>query len=94
VIRVAPDGSQHLWLRDVDMAHLAWVEAAFEANEMGRPHLDNVKSQVLRNTSSLAFGGSDLRTGYLGCLLGDAVASFHMPVVGHAPVHWNYTAKP
>ncbi len=94
VIRVAPDGSQHLWLRDVDMPHMAWVEAAFEANEMGRPHLDNVKSQVLRNTSSLAFGGPDLRTGYLGCLLGDAIASFSMPVAGHAPVHWNYTAKP
>lgn len=94
VIRVAPDGSQHLWLRDVDMTHLAWVEAAFEANEMGRPHLDNVKSQVLRNTSSLAFGGPDLRTGYLGCLLGDAIASFSMPVAGHAPVHWNYTSKP
>lgn len=91
VIRVAPSGEQQLWLRDVDLAHLAWVEAAFEANEMGRPHLDNVKSQVLRNTSSLAFGGTDLRTGYLGCLLGDAIASFDMPVAGYPPVHWNYT---
>jgi ABC-type sulfate transport system substrate-binding protein len=92
VIRVAPDGSQHLWLRDVDATHLAWVEAAFNTNEMDRAHLDNVKSQVLRNTSSLAFGGKDLRTGYLGCLLGDAIASFHMPVAGHPPVHWNYGA--
>jgi sugar lactone lactonase YvrE len=91
VIRVAPDGRQHLWLRDVDAAHLAWVEAAFEANEMGRQHLDNVKSEVLRNTSSLAFGGADLRTGYLGCLLGDSIASLRMPVAGHPPVHWNYT---
>ncbi len=92
VIRVTPDGGQHLWLRDVDTTHLAWVEAAFDTNEMGRAHLDNVKSQVLRNTSSLAFGGKDLRTGYLGCLLGDAVASFRMPVAGHPPVHWNYGA--
>lgn len=92
VIRVAPDGSQHLWLRDVDMAHLAWVEAAFEANEMGRPHLDNVKSQVLRNTSSLAFGGPGLRTGYLGCLLGDSIARFDMPVAGTPPTHWHYAA--
>jgi len=91
VIRVAPDGSQQLWLRDADAAHLAWVEAAFEANEMGRVHMDKVRSQVLRNTSSLAFGGADLRTGYLGCLLGDAIAGFDMPVAGHPPVHWNYT---
>ncbi len=90
VIRVAPDGSQHQWLRDVDADHLAWVEAAFEAHEMGRPHLDNVHSKVLKNVSSLAFGGPDLRTGYLGCLLGDSIASFRMPVAGHAPTHWRY----
>lgn len=91
VIRVGPDGSQSTWLRDVDPLYLALVEAAFASNEMGRSHLDNVKSQVLRNISSLAFGGPDLRTGYLGCLLGDSVASIRMPVAGHPPVHWNYT---
>lgn len=90
VIRVAPDGRQHLWLHDVEPAHMAWVDAAFEANEMGRPHLDGVKSRVLRNTSSLAFGGADLRTGYLGCLLGESIAQISMPVAGHPPVHWTY----
>jgi sugar lactone lactonase YvrE len=93
VIRVTPEGKQELWLRDVDMTHLANVEAAFESNELGRVHLDNVNSKVLRNISSLAFGGSDLRTGYLGCLLGDAIASVQMPVAGHPPVHWNYKTK-
>jgi sugar lactone lactonase YvrE len=92
LIRVAPDGRQQLWLQDVEPAHLAWVEAAFEAQEMGRLHLDGVKSQVLRNTSSLAFAGPDLRTGYLGCLLGDAVAKIQMPVAGYPLVHWNYPA--
>ncbi len=93
VIRVAPDGTQQLFLQDVEPAHLAWVEAAFEASEMGRPHLDGVKSRVLRNTSSLAFAGADLRTGYLGCLLGDAIAKIQMPVAGHPPVHWHYPAS-
>ena len=90
VIRVAPDGKQHVLLRDVEPEHLAWVEAAYEANEMGRPHLDGVKSRTLKNISSLAFGGADLKTGYLGCLLGDAVAQVAMPVAGHPPVHWRY----
>lgn len=90
VIRVGPDGTQQLYLQDIEPAHLAWVESAFETNEMGRPHLDGVKSRVLRNTSSLAFAGADLRTGYLGCLLGDAIAKIQMPVAGHPPVHWNY----
>ena len=90
LIRVARDGSQQVWLEDVDPAHLAAVEVAFEANEMGRPHLDKVRSRILNNTSSLAFGGADLRTGYLGCLLGDSVAKVAMPVAGFAPAHWNF----
>ncbi len=94
LIRVGADGEQQLWLRDVDAAHLAWVEAAFEAGDMGRPHLDQVKSQLLRNTSSLAFGGADLQTAYLGCLLGDSIAHIRMPVAGHAPNHWNFPLTP
>jgi sugar lactone lactonase YvrE len=90
LIRVATSGLQQVWLEDVDAAHLDWVDNAYEAGEMDRPHLDGVKSKQLRNTSSLAFGGPNLRTGYLGCLLGDAVASLKMPVAGHPPIHWHY----
>lgn len=90
VVHVAPDGAQTVWLEDSEPDHLAWVEQAYESNQMGRPHLDGVKSRVLRNISSLAFGGSDLRTGYLGCLLGDRLATLPMPVAGHPPIHWSY----
>jgi SMP-30/Gluconolactonase/LRE-like region len=93
VIKVTPEGEQALWLRDVDMAHLAEVETAFESSALGRVHLDNVNSKILRNISSIAFGGPDLTTGYLGCLLGDSIACIQMPVAGHPPVHWNYTLK-
>jgi sugar lactone lactonase YvrE len=90
VIRVAPDGSQQVMLEDCDAAHLAWVEQAYQAGEMGRPHLDGIRSRRLKNISSLAFGGPDLRTAYLGCLLGDALATFRSPLPGAAPVHWNH----
>ncbi|MGL4975478.1 MAG: hypothetical protein ACRC56_09295, partial [Bosea sp. (in: a-proteobacteria)] len=53
-------------------------------------HLDGVKSSQLRNTSCLAFGGPDLRMGYLGCLLGDRIASLPMPVAGMALPHFSY----
>jgi sugar lactone lactonase YvrE len=89
VICVAPDGAQTIWLEDSEPAHLDWVEAAYATDAMGRPHLDGVKSKVLRNISSLAFGGEDLRTGYLGCLLGNQIASVRMPIAGLAPLHWN-----
>ena len=89
VIRVTADGSQSLMVEDCDAAHLERCEAAFQAGTMGRPHLDTCGGRLLRNISSLAFGGTDRRTAYLGCLLGDAIAFFRAPVAGHAPVHWN-----
>lgn len=90
LIRVAPDGSQTLWLEDAEHAHLAWVEAAFESGEMGRAHLDGIHSRVLRNISSIAFAGADRRTAVLGCLLGDRLATGRLPVAGVAPTHWNF----
>lgn len=92
LIRVAPDGTQTLWLEDTDAAHLAWVEAAYEANEMDRPHLDGIRSQSLRNISSIAFSGDDRCTALLGCLLGDSLQSLRLPVAGVPPIHWNYAS--
>jgi sugar lactone lactonase YvrE len=90
VIRVDRDGRQQLMLEDCDPEHLDRCERAFVAGTMGRPHLDTCGGRVLKNISSLAFGGTDLRTAYLGCLLGDRLASFRAPVAGHAPPHWNH----
>lgn len=88
VLRVGLDGRVETVLEDADDAHLDWVEAAFQAGEMGRPHLDTARSERLKNVSNLAFGGPDLKTAYLGCLLGDAIASFESDVAGRAPLHW------
>lgn len=90
VIQVRPDGGHCLFMEDCDSEHMAWVEEAFQGGTMGRPHLDAIRSRVLRNISSLAFGGADLRTGYLGCLLGDRIATVRMPVAGLASRHFTY----
>ena len=90
LIRVAPDGAQTLWLEDAQADHLAWVEAAFQAGEMDRPHLDGSPARVLRNISSIAFSGADRRCAVLGCLLGDQLALLRLPVAGVAPTHWTH----
>ena len=90
LIRVAPDGTPTTWLEEADAEHLAWVEAAFEAGTMGRPHLDGAPSRSLRNISSIAFAGTDRRTAVLGCLLGERLATLRLPVAGVAPAHWHY----
>ncbi|MBK9244154.1 MAG: SMP-30/gluconolactonase/LRE family protein [Burkholderiales bacterium] len=88
VIRVERDGRQQLMLEDCDPVHLDRCERAFIEGTMGRPHLDTCGGRVLKNVSSLAFGGTDLRTAFLGCLLGDRLASFEAPVAGQPPPHW------
>ncbi len=90
VLRIAPDGSRETVVEDNDPDHVAIVEAAFQAGTMGRPHLDCVKARRLRNISSLAFGGPDLRTAYLGCLLDDTIYSFRTPRAGREPPHWRF----
>lgn len=90
LIRVAPDGRQQVWLEDSDDGHLAWVEAAYRADAMDRPHLDANPGKRLRNISSIAFAGADRRTAVLGCLLGDRLTCLRLPVPGHPPIHWNY----
>ncbi len=92
VVRVDRDGRQEIVLEDSDPEHLNWVEAAFESGTLGRPHLDRAASQRLRNVSSLAFGGPDLKTVYLGCLLGDSLARFRVPVAGWPLPHWELAA--
>jgi hypothetical protein len=83
-------GRSEVVLAESDAAHVAWVEKAFEENTLGRPHMDGTPAAKLKNLSSIAFGGTDLRTGYLGCLLGDHIAAVKMPVAGVAPVHWHH----
>ena len=91
VLRVSPAGAVDVVVEDSDPEHLEWVEAAFVGGSMDRPHLDTIRSQRLRSVSSLAFGGPDRKTAYLGCLLGDRIATFDLEVAGVEPAHWYWS---
>ncbi len=92
VIRVDRDGSQQLVLEDCDPDYVARFESLFAQGNVERHDVEGIKSQRLRNISSIAFGGNDLKTVYMGCLLGDAIATFASPIAGQAPAHWSYRA--
>ncbi len=87
---MTPDGDQQIVLEDSDPARLEEVEAAVQAGKMTRPHLDQVRAQRLKNISSIAFGGPDRRTTYLGNLLDDRIYRFDSPVAGAELVHWHF----
>ena len=87
---LVPGGPERL--RGVQ-ADLARVEAAFLAGDLGRPHLDRTFGTRLKNISSAAFGGPDLKTVYLGCLLGDEIVRFGSEIAGVKPYHWDWTVS-
>lgn len=89
VLRIDRDRRTEVVIEDADPTHISWVEEAFASGQLGRPHLDRNAGKVLTNISSLAFGGPDQRTGYLGCLLGESIFSFASPVSGHPLPHWS-----
>ncbi len=90
VYRVAPDGDKQTIIDDAVPATAAALEAAFEAGTLDRPLLSAARGRRLSNVTSLAFGGPDLRTAYMGCLAGDSLATFRSPVAGPRPAHWNW----
>ena len=94
MLKVSDDGKVEIFLEDVDADHLAWVEQVWRQHGMGRPHLDMAVGRLLRNVSNLAFAGPNLDKAVLGCLLGERLATFYMPVRGHRPAQWTFDIQP
>jgi sugar lactone lactonase YvrE len=90
VLRIAADGHTQVIVEDPDAALIATAEASYARNTLGRSDIDGGGTRALRNVSSVAFGGPDLRTVYLGNLAGDSLAVFDSPVAGAQAPHWFY----
>lgn len=91
LIYIDSSGKQQIVIEDSMSAHLDEVEQAFQSGNMSRQHLDTVRSQKLRHISSMAFGGPQRDTAYLGCLLDDRIWKFDVGVTGSEPVHWQWS---
>jgi hypothetical protein len=89
LIRVARDGSQRVLLEDNDAAFVARIEEEFARGELVRDVHPQVPAKLIRNLSSSAFGGADLRTLYLGCLQDSRIYRMPSPVAGARPPHWD-----
>ena len=88
VIHVGRDGRQTMVFQENDPETLAGIEQVFQRGNLGREHLDTIASEVAQSVSSIAFGGADRKTVFLGNLLDDKLYTFKSPVAGAAPSHW------
>ena len=89
LIRVDTQGRQEIFLERSDPAAVARVEEAFAAGRMHKDDLASTMEMGLRNLSSLAFCGPDMRSGLLGSLGNDALVKIWLPVAGRKPAHWS-----
>ena len=89
LIVLRPDGTQQAVLEDTDPDHAASVIQKIKTKTLMPPDMSTAGRTRLGNISSLAFGGPDRKTAYLGCLLDTRIRAFDCPVAGLAPIHWN-----
>jgi len=92
VVRIdTATGRAELFLEDADLHDVADAEAAWRSGSaMPRPLLDIGGKRTLGNASSLAFGGPDLRTLYIGTLMGSRIGVVEAPIAGAPPAHWQF----
>lgn len=81
--RVSPSGDAERVFEDADPDFVAGVERALAENRMASTHFYTQGPDRLPNIASIAFGGQDRCTAYLGSLLGDTLIAFRSPVPGH-----------
>jgi sugar lactone lactonase YvrE len=87
LLRLHDDGLDTV-MEEANVAHIDQVERAFSSGMMSREHLGPIPDTQMQHLTSIAFGGHDLRTGYLGSLHAKCVYRFRSPVPGVPPVHW------
>ena len=86
LIRIHDDRLETV-LEDVNHDFVQRVEDAFRSHAMAAEHLGKIPGTLLQQLTSVAFGGPDRRTVYLGSLHGSSLYRFRTSVAG-APVPW------
>ena len=87
LIRVAPDLTWTVVFEDIAPSGLDAV-AAYARGDLTFDQIAQSRGSRMANLSSLAFGGPDLTTLYLGGLGVDAIGVLRSPVAGQPMAHW------
>jgi hypothetical protein len=87
---VSRDGEVRLLIEESDPEQLARLAAIQNSTGLVKSMLYEERGSRLRNISSVAFGGADLKTVFLGSLMGTEILSFRSPVAGIKPAHWDF----
>lgn len=88
LIALTPEGDKLVLLDDGDPAASKILLDRMAAGSVTPEHMLNAKGTIAPWMASVAFGGPELRTVYLGSLMGSTIPYFESPVAGLPMVHW------
>lgn len=85
---ITPDGDYHVVIEDANDAVLSTFEQKIADGSATPADMAAAAGQRLQFLTSIAFGGPDLRTVYLGSLAMNYLPTFRSPVAGMQLHHW------
>lgn len=89
LVALTPEGEMLTLLDDGNPEGVAAFDEAFFAGTMTPEVLGGGRGRLAPMMASVTFGGPDLKTVYLGSLMGSRLPSFRSPVAGLAVAHWH-----
>jgi sugar lactone lactonase YvrE len=92
VLRIDASGAIEVVIDAGEPGFVAATEQAFQERRMVRDHLGVIPVARFQHITSIAFGGPDLRTAYLGSLHDERLYRFDPGIAGAKPPHWDYPA--
>jgi sugar lactone lactonase YvrE len=85
---ITPEGELRILFDDGEPAAIAEFDRHFFAGTIEPKHMAACKSRIAPWMASITFGGPDLRTVYVGTLMGTTIPHFRSPIAGLPMVHW------
>jgi gluconolactonase len=85
---LTPEGDLRLLLDEGDPQKVDALEQAVLRNQVTEDVLFSTGQGIAPWMASVTFGGSDLRTVYIGSLKGKQIPYFRSPIAGLPMVHW------
>ncbi len=91
LIAITPEGDKRMLLDDSTPETRDALLQKMKDGTATAEDMQRTRGTVAPWMASVTFGGPDLKTVYLGSLLGTTIPSFRSPVAGLPMVHWNDT---
>lgn len=88
LIALTPEGELLTLLDDGDLKATATLNAHYRARTLTPEVMQAARGSLAPWMASITFGGPDLRTVYLGSLMGTRIPCFRSPVAGQPLIHW------